>query len=90
MVHQIRKIRLLIKSGMIREVLFVSLAEHEKVRFTERVGEFGSAGLDFKRSAAKKVRTKRLYLQRSASIQPSTSFTKCHEIMGTYEKLQGA
>ena len=44
-----------------QESTIVELVEQEKVRFTEKKGEFGCAALDFIRSAAKKIRTKRFY-----------------------------
>ena len=38
--------------------LLLEIVEHENVRI-DRIGEFGYVGLDFRGSAAKKVRTKR-------------------------------
>ena len=40
------------------------LAEPDKVHFTDYLGEFGCAELDLRAGAAKKVRTKRVYLQK--------------------------
>ena len=54
----------------------LSSPDTKKVCFTEGSGEFGCAGLDFRGSAAKKVRTKRFYKYQSASIQPRTSLPK--------------
>ena len=62
---------------MICEILKnLELAEHEKVQFCARFFELGYAGLDFRESKAKEVRTKRFHLQTSALIQPRASSSK--------------
>ena len=62
---------------MICEILKnLELAEHEKVQFCARFFELGYAGLDFRESKAKEVRTKRFHLQTSALIQPRASPSK--------------